>query len=936
MKAPSILSLDFVEALWTKYARDPSTVPTEWRAYFESLQSDPLTRAEDSHTMAIGHRQLVDEPRPDAEQCTTCGRVFAMSELQRRVGELIRAYRVRGHRAAHLDPLETTPPELDELDARHFGFVAADLDLKFSPGTLSSGEQLTLGEIISRLRQTYCSAIGVQFMHIGNRSKREWLQRTMEASLNTIQLSRDQQIRILRRLTDAIVFEKFVQRKFVGAKSFSLEGAESLIPLLDMVIEQAAHHGIEQIIIGMPHRGRLNVLANILGKHPRKIFSEFQDALPANGDAASDVKYHLGYHRDMVHPNGVKMHVDLMFNPSHLEFVSPVAQGALRAEQDNMGDLDRERSLLILIHGDASFVGQGIVQETLNLSNLAAYRVGGTLHIVVNNQIGFTTPPGQGRSSQYATDVARMLPIPVFHINGEHPEAVAQAVHLGVDFRQRFQSDVVIDMYCYRRRGHNESDDPTFTQPLMYKKIAQRPTVQESYTQHLLSLGGLTRDEADEIQQDQLAHLESEFKNTDARDSEQFPARPNAFEPKWDKYHGTTGSEVAGAVDTGVAEDVLQSLLDRLTTIPPGLKAHKKIIKILATRKSMATGDHLVDWGTAEALALASLATEGVRIRLCGQDTQRGTFSHRHAVLHDVETGAAHMPLAHLSPDQAPVEIVNSPLSEGAALGFEYGYSTVTPDALVIWEAQFGDFSNAAQVYIDQFISTGQSKWQLLSGLTLFLPHGLEGTGPEHASARLERFLSLAADGNYRVASPTTPAQLFHLLRRQIVAPARLPLAVMTPKSMLRLSTSFSALGALASGRFLDIIEDGDVPLATASRVLLCTGKIYYDLINYRTLNRQDDVAIVRIEQLHPLAYKHLKNTLQALPQGRPIVWVQEEPENMGALGYMRLRFEKRLSEFWPFHCVSRQVSPSPATGSASLHKHEQAEIVARAFAPLT
>ncbi len=933
--ALSILSLGFAEEIWRAYERDPRSVSPDWQYFFDQLNGTETAVAHREDRPVITRPPLSTDVIHYSEQCDICGRVLAMSDLQQRVDKLIHAYRVRGHLIAQVDPLTDPQIDITELDPETYKFVESDLDLLFSVDTLSRRRQLSLREIIAKLKQTYCSAIGVQYMHIESAAKRQWLQQKMEPAGNDIELDREQQIRILSRLTEAIEFEQFVQRKFVGAKSFSLEGAESLIPLLEMIIEKSSVHDIEHIVIGMPHRGRLNVLANIMGKHPRRIFDEFRDEPDKNGESPSDVKYHLGHHRDWRTRDGKKIHLDLMFNPSHLEFVNPVAQGVLRAEQDMIGDVNRDRSLLILIHGDASVVGEGIVQETLNLSNLEGYGIGGTVHVIVNNQIGFTTGAEQGRSSRYASDVARMLPIPIFHVNGENPKAVAQAVDLGVDFRNEFRSDVVIDMYCYRRRGHNESDDPTFTQPLMYKKIKQRPTVQKSYQSHLLQLGQLTVDEAEQIRANRLADLEREYETAEAIDRESFPARPNAFEPKWERFRQHR-PETDPPVDTAQPKALLQELLEQLTATPKGFTAHKKIVKFLQARQAMARGERPLDWGAAEVLALATLARSGTRVRLSGQDSQRGTFSHRHGVLHDQVTGATYTSLAHLAPDQAPVELINSPLSEGAVLGFDFGYSTVNPDALVIWEAQFGDFANAAQVYIDQFISAGHSKWQLLSGLTLFLPHGLEGTGPEHASARLERFLSLAADGNYQVVNPTTPAQLFHLLRRQVLAPSRRPLIVLTPKSILRLADSFSTLDELAEGRFAEILPDPQVNLEEAQRVLLCSGKIYYDLLAHRQEHGIDRVAIIRLEQLYPLSFAQLQAQLHPFGEGKPVVWVQEEPQNMGALSHIRLRFEQDIAKQWPFHTVARAESASPATGSAAIHRIEQRDILTRAFGPLT
>ena len=602
----------------------------------------------------------------------------------------------------------------------------------------------------------------------------------MESSQNRLQVSRDEQLRILTRLTDAVVFEEFLRTKFLGAKTFSLEGCETLLPLLDLAIEKSGHQGVKNIVIGMGHRGRLNVLAHIVGKESCEIFREFADTDPKLWPERGDVKYHLGHSGDWTMSDGRKIHLSLCFNPSHLEFVNPVVLGRVRAHQDRLGDRDCRQVLGILIHGDAAFAGEGVVQETLNMSKLSGYSVGGTLHVIVNNQIGFTTPPSEGRSTTYATDVARMLQVPIFHVNGEDPEAVAQVVQLAMDFRAEFQSDVFIDMYGYRRLGHNETDEPTFTQPVLYRKIAERPNVREGYLEHLLGLENVSREEADKILAERHAKLEQQLEAARAGQCEAIPERHNV----WRDYIG--GREPAGEPDTGVETKQLSALLQKLTELPAGFQLHPKLERMLAARREMADGKIPLDWSAAEALALATLTTADVRIRLTGQDTGRGTFSHRHAILHDQTDGHTFMPLQHLAPEQAPVEIFNSPLCETGALGFEYGYSLDCPKSLVLWEAQFGDFVNAAQVIIDQFITSAETKWHRLSGLVLLLPHGFEGMGPEHSSARLERFLTLAAEDNIQIVQPTTPAQFFHVLRRQAIRNWRKPLIVFTPKSLLR------------------------------------------------------------------------------------------------------------------------------------------------------
>ncbi|MEX2299905.1 MAG: 2-oxoglutarate dehydrogenase E1 component, partial [Bryobacterales bacterium] len=727
---------------------------------------------------------------------------------------------------------------------------------------------------------------------------------------------------------DAVIFEEFIQKKYVGAKSFSLEGSESLIPLLDLAIEQAGVHDIREIVLGMAHRGRLNVLANIMGKSPQQIFREFEDVDPQFHDGRGDVKYHLGYSSDWRTTGGENIHLSLCFNPSHLEFVNPVAVGRMRAKQDRARDLDREHGLVILIHGDAAFAGEGIVQETLNMSELEGYRIGGTIHVIVNNQIGFTTTPEQGRSSVYASGLAKMLQIPIFHVNGEDPEAVAQVIRLAMDFRQTFKRDVVIDMYGYRRHGHNEGDEPAFTQPLLYRAIAQRKSVREGYLEHLLALDGVTREEADSIAEERRKHLDEEL--SVAR-SEDYVQRAQRYTGIWSGYRGGPESETED-VETGVIRERLEALLEKLSRTPEDFHPHKRLVQLLKQRHEMAEGERPLDWSAGEALAFATLLTEGLRVRLSGQDSERGTFSHRHAVLRDIENGGRYVMLAHLASGQAPFEVINSPLSENGVLGFEYGYSLDWPDALVCWEAQFGDFVNAAQVIIDQFLASAEDKWNRLSGLVLLLPHGFEGQGPEHSSARLERFLTLAAEDNIQVAYPTTPAQYFHLLRRQVVRPWRKPLVVMTPKSLLRHPRVVSSLEEFTFGQFQRVIADDLGKRKAIKRVLLCSGKIFYELHQAREERKRSDVAIVRVEQLYPLADKHLEETLKVYADGTPAFWVQEEPDNMGAWRFIRYHMGDSLFGRLPFSGISRPASASPATGSASSHKLEQQKIIDEAF----
>jgi 2-oxoglutarate dehydrogenase E1 component len=923
------LSADYVEGLLEDFLRDASSVEPEWRRYFETLTSGRVPGKPARFRPSFRPSSLFNPPGiAGGNGAADCSHVD-VALLQERVDQLIRAYRVRGHLVAKVDPLLRPRPHNQELDLEFHELTADDLQRSFSTTAIGGPSTQTLEGIVRRLRHTYCRYIGAQFMHIDELSVRDWLQQRMEDTENRLKLSRPEQIRILTRLTDAIIFEEFVRKKYVGAKTFSLEGAESLIPLLDLAIEKAGRQGIQEIVMGMAHRGRLNVLANILAKRPQDIFWEFEDANPHLHHGRGDVKYHLGFSSDWRTTDGHEIHLSLCFNPSHLEFVNPVAIGRMRAKQDRAKDTGREQGLVLLIHGDAAFAGEGVVQETLNLSQLPGYSTGGTLHVIVNNQIGFTTSPEEGRSCTYASDVAKMLQIPIFHVNGEDPEAVAQVVDLALDFRQKFRRDVVLDMYCYRRLGHNEGDEPSFTQPLLYQAIASRDSVRDEYLARLLLLGGVTYYEAEQIVQQRHKHLEDAFALAQREDY--IPER-QTLTGVWEGYVG--GDEPADdEVQTGVEASRLTELLLKLTEVPAGFHLHPKLKRIFEKRRAMAEDDGSLDWAAAESLALATLSVEGHRVRLSGQDAERGTFSHRHAVLHDVEDGRKYTPLAHLADDQAPLEIVNSPLSEAGVLGFEYGYSLDCPEALVAWEAQFGDFWNCAQVIVDQFIASAEDKWRRLSGLVMLLPHGFEGQGPEHSSARLERFLILAAEHNLQIVCPSTPAQFFHCLRRQVKRRWRKPLVVMTPKSLLRHPRVVSPLDELQNGRFQRVIPDASEKTANVHRVLMCSGKIYYELLEKKESLERDDVAIIRLEQLYPLPETQLRAALAPYRAGTSVYWVQEEPENMGAWRYLKVMLGDRLFGSYPLIAVTRPASASPATGSSGSHKLEQQELLNAALA---
>ncbi|WP_428387205.1 2-oxoglutarate dehydrogenase E1 component [Mucisphaera sp.] len=925
-------SLAYAEALYEQYLVDPGSVPADWAAEFASWQTNGLAERETLSPRFKPASIFHGGPSGSGPGAAVAAADSSSVGLQHHVDRLIRNYRVRGHIIAKIDPLGEENARPDELTLDFYGLSEADLNRRITSTSLPGKNTWLVREVLELLEQTYTRAVGAQFMHIDNLEVRQWLQNRMESTQNTVKLSRKEQLRILSRLTDAVIFEEFIQKKFLGAKSFSLEGSESLIPLLDLTLEKAGEQGIVEVVLGMAHRGRLNVLHNIVGKSAHRIFREFEDLDPKLYLGGGDVKYHLGYSGRWRTRAGQTVHVSLCFNPSHLEFVNPVALGRLRAKQDR-SDLGTrgEKSMCLQIHGDASFAGEGVVQETLNLCNLEGYSTGGTLHVVLNNQIGFTTSPGEGRSTRYATDVAKMLQIPIFHVNGENPEAVAAAVRLAMDFRMAFKRDVVIDLYSYRRRGHNEADEPAYTQPKMYRAIRSRPSILKSYTEELVKLNGVSAEDAERISKRRTQMLE---KDLDASHAESY-SLTHEFELNgfWQGYVGGTEKTVAD-VDTGLPVKELKKLLKGINTFPESFQTHPKLKRFLAARDEMAAGKKPVDWATAEALAFGSLAVAGHHVRLSGQDCQRGTFSHRHAVLHDAETDATYMPLNHLAEDQAQVDIYNSPLSEVAVLAFDYGYSLDSPSSLVCWEAQFGDFVNVAQVIIDQFITSAEDKWRRLSNLTLLLPHGFEGQGPEHSSARLERLLVLTAEHNIQVAYPSTPAQYFHLLRRQVVRPWRKPLFVMTPKSLLRNPACVSPLEDLAEGTYRRFIPDTEeLEPGKVRRVLLCTGKIYYELMERREAEGHDDVAICRVEQFYPFKDLMFMEMLEAYPEGTEVVWVQEEPENMGAWPFMKNRFPGSIRGRHPFRHISRLASASPASGSKAAHQLEQEEVLSLAFA---
>jgi 2-oxoglutarate dehydrogenase E1 component len=913
LPAPSVPNLAFVEDLYYAWLSDPASVAEPWRRYFEAL---PRTPGAAPAPTAFPPRRPDGVPAAGPQAAAQADAAF-----QARVDRLVEAYREYGHLRADLDPLRLTQ-RAERFSLEAFGLSEADLDRAVADPDGRSGG--TLRELVARLEETYCRTLGVELGHMEDADLRHWLEERMERTRNRCPLPPEARRRLLEKVVEAETLEQFLATRFLGAKRFSVEGSEGLLPLFELLLDRAVGHGVRNIVIGMAHRGRLNFLANVVGKPLRDIFAEFRDTAIVNA-GGGDVKYHLGYSSDRETPEGVLVHLSLAFNPSHLEWIDPVVQGRVRGKQDRYQDGERVRSVPVLVHGDAAFAAQGLVAEILQMSELEGYTVGGTIHVIVNNQLGFTTGQRDARSTMYATGPARMLQTPILHVNGEDLEAIAQAVLLAVDFRQRFHRDVVIDLWTYRRHGHNEGDEPAFTQPVMYRAIGRKPTLKQLYAEQLASEGVVTPADVEAMTARYRARLEQAYQESAALAVQPGAESMGGF---WTKYRGGPMGKDPEA-PTGVAAETLRTIAETLVHVPQGFRLHPKLAKVLEARAEMGRGKRPLDWAMGEALALGTLAWEGTRVRLVGQDTRRGTFSHRHAVLYDSERGTPYAPLSHLRSGQGPVEIRDSLLAEAGPLGFEYGYSLEMPEALTIWEAQFGDFVNAAQVIIDQFLAAGEAKWNRLSGLVLLLPHGMEGQGPEHSSARLERFLELSVDDNWRVVNLTTPAQYFHALRRQIVSPWRKPLVVMSPKSLLRHPQATSALDELVQGRFRPVIADAADPQET-TRVVLCSGKLYYDLAAGRAAQGARHVALVRLEQLYPLAVDEVLAVLGRLRPGVEIVWAQEEPSNMGAWDYIEARLAPRLPG--PVQLVARAPSASPAAGSATRHKLEQEQLVREAL----
>jgi 2-oxoglutarate dehydrogenase E1 component len=899
---------DLIDEYYQRWLDNPASVDAAWRGFFEGF-----TLAANGDTAAL----LTGKGAGDTA---------AADRRQSRVDSLIYHYRSIGHIQAHLDPLSPPPAPSPRLALSEFGLCDDDLEGVYNVGHYLTGGSMKLRDIISNLDRTYCGHVGVEYLHIQDTEVRRWLQSRMEPVFNQPTFERAQRLRILRRLHQAETFERFLHTRFLGQKRFSLEGAETLIPLLDTLVEFSPALGIRELVMGMAHRGRLTVLANIFRKSYEFMFEEFsENYIPNTVAGDGDVKYHLGYDTEVATSSGATVGLRMAANPSHLEAVDPVVEGKARARQRILGDIPHRKKVVpVIIHGDAAFAGQGIVAETLNFSQLPGYRTGGTIHIVVNNQIGFTTNPSESRSSRYCTDIAKMIEAPIFHVNGDHPEHVCMVAELALEFRQQFGRDIVIDMYCYRRHGHNEADEPAFTQPVLYRRIAEHPPISEQHSRELVAAGVLTQPEAEALKNEYLAELEESLAKVKKSAQDKADARA--------KLAGSTGRHQPpysfAPAPTAISRELLEASVKGLTTLPDTFRPNPKIKRLIETRAKALTENQPIDWSYGESLAFASLLLEQTPVRLSGQDVERGTFSQRHCVLNDVENNEKYSPLKHLGASQAQFCVYNSSLSEAAVLGFDYGYSLDFPSMLCIWEAQFGDFANGAQSIIDQFIVSGESKWQRHSGIVMLLPHGYEGQGPEHSSARLERFLQLCAENNIQVCNPTTPSQIFHVLRRQMRRDFKKPLVVMSPKSLLRNPAAVSPLADLTTGHFQEIIDDSGAA-GNCERLILCSGKVYYDLVDHRQKLKDTATAIVRVEQLYPLHTERLTQ-LAAKYSKAKLVWCQDESQNMGAWSFIAPQLEA-IFERKPQY-AGRDASASPAVGALALHKMEQAALLQQAF----
>jgi 2-oxoglutarate dehydrogenase E1 component len=927
----------YVEDLYEAYLNNPGSVPDNWREYFDRMQH--VAAADGSTTTRdLAHAPVIESFAQRAKANAFVPKVaesdLSIARKQVHVQSLIAAYRFLGGQWADLDPLKRQErPKIPELEPAFYDLTEADMDMTFSAANtyFSKAEHMTLREIVAALRETYCGTIGAEFMYISDPVQKRWLQQRLESTRTNPNYSKDKQRAILEQLTAAEGLERYLHTKYVGQKRFSLEGGESFIACMDEVIQRSGEKGVQEIVIGMAHRGRLNVLVNTLGKMPKDLFAEFEGKAYDDGLSAGDVKYHKGFSSDVSTPGG-PVHLSLAFNPSHLEIVNPVVEGSVRARQDRRGDAQRKQVLPILVHGDAAFAGQGVVMETLNLAQTRGYKTGGTLHIVINNQIGFTTSdPRDSRSTLYCSDVVKMIEAPVLHVNGDDPEAVVFATQIAVDYRAEFGKDIVLDIICFRKLGHNEQDTPALTQPLMYKKIGAHPGTRKLYADKLETQGAVAVGDGDKMVAEYRAAMDA-GRHTEDMVLTNFKGK---YAVDWTPFLNRKWTDTA---DTAVPVAELKRLGERITTVPDTFKVHPLVEKVLADRRAMARGEMNLDWGMGEHLAFASLVASGYPVRITGQDSGRGTFTHRHAVLHDQNRekwdAGSYIPLQNVAEGQAPFLVIDSVLSEEAVLAFEYGYSSAEPNALVCWEAQFGDFVNGAQVVIDQFISSGEVKWGRVSGLVMMLPHGYEGQGPEHSSARPERFLQLCAENNMQVVQPTNAAQIFHVLRRQMIRLFRKPLVILTPKSLLRNKDAGSPLTALAKGNFQTVIGEVDETIKPekVKRILACSGKVYYDLVSARKERGAEDVAIVRLEQLYPFPHKAFKEELDRYPKAAEVVWVQDEPQNQGYWFFVQHHILENMTEGQKLAYAGRPASASPAVGYASKHLEQQKALIDTAF----
>ena len=925
----------YVEELYESYLNNPGSVSEQWRSYFDSMQVVPAADG-NPQTRDVAHAPIVESFAERAKAGSLQPRVMggdaATARKQVYVQQLIAAYRFLGSRWANLDPLKRQErAQIPELETAFYDFTEGDqANIYSAANTFFGFESAPLREILGALRETYCGNIGAEFMYISDPAQKRWIQERLESTRAKPKFSDEKKRRVLDRLTAAEGLEKYLHTRYVGQKRFSLEGGESFIASMDEIVQHGGTQGIQEFVIGMAHRGRLNVLVNTLGKMPSELFAEFEghhaDDLPSG-----DVKYHQGFSSDVSTPGG-PVHLSLAFNPSHLEIVNPVVEGSTRARQDRRGDAEGRQVLSVLVHGDAAFAGQGVVMETLNLAQTRGYGTGGTVHIVINNQIGFTTSdPRDSRSTIYCSDVVKMIEAPVLHVNGDDPEAVVFATQMAMDFRAQFSKDVVVDIVCFRKLGHNEQDTPALTQPLMYKRIGEHPGTRKLYADKLEAQGLLASGDGDRLVKEFRAALD-EGRLTSNPVISNFKSK---LAVEWMPLLNRKWSDTA---ETAVPITELRRIAEKITTVPQSLKLHPLVEKVIADRRAMGQGELSLDWGMGEHMAFASLVAAGYAVRLSGQDSGRGTFTHRHAVLHDQNRerwdSGYYIPLEHVADDQGPFRVIDSVLSEEAVLGFEYGYATAEPNALVIWEAQFGDFVNGAQVVIDQFISSGESKWGRSCGLTMMLPHGYEGQGPEHSSARIERFLQLCAENNMQVCQPTTPAQIFHVLRRQMIRPFRKPLMIMTPKSLLRNKEAVSSLQELAKGGFQTVIGENTagIDAKAVRKIVICSGKVYYDLTGARRERELVDVAILRVEQLYPFPHKALEAEMRKYPGATQVVWCQDEPQNQGAWFFVQHHIQDALKDGQRLSYAGRPASASPAAGYYDKHYAQQKELLTAAL----